>query len=64
MIVESPLEEEGNTSPSQTANEKGTETPVVLETDPESAKPPVLSLEARSSLRRLSNGRRNAGVTL
>ena len=64
VVVESPLEEEGNTPTSQTANEEGTETPAVLETDPESAEPPVLSLEARSSLRRLSNGRRNAGVTL
>ena len=64
VVVESPLEEVGNTSTSQTANEEGTETAAVLETDPESAEPPVLSLEARSSLRRLSNGRRNAGVTL
>lgn len=63
VVVESPLDEEGNTN-SQTANEEEPETPAVLETDPEGAEPPVLSGAARSSLRRLSNGRRNAGVTL
>lgn len=64
VVVESPLDGEGNTPASQTANEEGTETDAVTETDPESAETPSLSIEARSSLRRLMNGRRNAGVTL
>lgn len=64
VVVESPLDGEGNAPASQTANEEETETDAVTETDPESAETPVLSIEARSSLRRLTNGRRNAGVTL
>jgi hypothetical protein len=64
VVVESPLAEEGANPTSQPAIEEEPAADAVTETDPESAPAIVLSGAARSSLRRLSQGRRTAGVVL